>query len=83
MEYNISYLEELYSGRCLDVIKLDERITRLTEYIPEIQKYFVKNSRNKYYLTDLIIEAKEATAQDDAIYKSELYEAISIAEQNL
>ena len=83
MEYNISYLEELYSGRCLDVINLDERITRLIGYIPEIQKYFVKNIHNKYYLTDLIIEAKEATAQDDAIYKSELYEAISIAEQNL
>lgn len=83
MEYNISYLEELYSGRSLDVINLDERITRLTEYIPEIQKYFVKNSQNKYYLTELIIQAKEATTQDDAIYKSELYEAISIAEQNL
>jgi len=83
MEYNISYLEELYSGRSLDVINLDERISRLTEYIPEIQKYFVKNSHNKYYLTDLITQAKEATAQDDAIYKSEFYEAISIAEQNL
>lgn len=83
MEYNISYLEELYSGRSLDVMNLDKRITRLTQYIPEIQKYFVKNSHNKYYLTDLIAQAKEATAQDDAIYKSEFYEAISIAEQNL
>lgn len=83
MEYNISYLEELYSGRSLDVMNLDERITRLTEYIPEIQKYFVKNSHNKYYLADLITQAKEAIAQDDTIYKSELYEAISIAEKNL
>src|SRR5690606_15323971 len=83
MEYNISYLEELCSGRSLDVMNLDERITRLTEYIPEIQKYFVKNNHNKYYLTDLITQAKEAIAQDDTIYKSELYEAISIAEKNL
>lgn len=83
MEYNISYLEKLYSGRSLDAMNLDDRIKRLTEYIPEIQKYFVKNSYNKYYLIDLITQAKEATAQDDAIYKSEFYEAISIAEQNL
>lgn len=83
IEYDLEYLEELYSGNNLNWLGLDERINNLIEYIPEIQKYFVKNSGNRYYLTDLFVKAKEATADDDAIYKNEMYEAVGIAEKNL
>ena len=83
IEYDLEYLEELYSGNNLNSLGLDERINNLIEYIPEIQKYFVKNSHSKYYLTELFEKAKEATADDDVIYKSEMYEAVSIAEQSL
>lgn len=83
IEYDLEYLEELYSGYNLNSLGLDERINNLIEYIPEIQKYFVKNSDNRYYLTDLFVKAKEATADDDAIYKNEMYEAVGIAEKNL
>ena len=83
IEYDLEYLEELYSGNNLNSLGLDERINNLIEYIPEIKKYFVKNSGNRYYLTDLFVKAKEATADDDAIYKNEMYEAVGIAEKNL
>jgi hypothetical protein len=82
IEYDLEYLEELYSGNKSASLPLEERINTLIEYIPEIQKYFVRNTHNKYYLTDLFVKAKEA-ADDDAIHKNEMYEAVGIAEQNL
>ncbi|TRX38134.1 hypothetical protein FNW52_04320 [Flavobacterium sp. ZT3R18] len=83
IEYDLDYLEELYAGNKSALLSLDERINNLIAYIPDIQKYFVRNSHSKYYLTDLFIKAKEATADDDAIYKEEMYEAVGIAQQNL
>ncbi|MGV8993826.1 MAG: hypothetical protein ACOH1O_06970 [Flavobacterium sp.] len=83
IEFDLEYLEELYSGNNCNSLGLDERISNLIEYIPEIQKYFVKNSSSRYYLTDLFAKAKEATADDDAIYQNEMYEAVGITEQSL
>ncbi|MFV8324863.1 hypothetical protein [Flavobacterium sp. ZS1P14] len=83
IEYDLEYLEELYSGNKSALLSLDDKINNLIEYIPDIQKYFVRNSHNKYYLTDLFAKAKEATADDDAIYRNEMYEAVGIAEQSL
>ncbi|MBS7233933.1 hypothetical protein KHA90_23245 [Flavobacterium psychroterrae] len=83
IEYDLDYLEELYCGNKSSSLSLDQRITNLIEYIPNLQKYFVRNSHNKYYLIDLFVKAKEATADDEAIYKEEMYEAVGIAQQNL
>lgn len=84
VEYDLEYLEELYSGNRSALLTLDERINNLIEYIPDIQKYFVRNSHSKYYLIDLFVKAKEASINDDeAIYKNEMYEAVGIAEQSL
>lgn len=83
IEYDLEYLEELYSGNKSALLSLDERINNLIEYIPDIQKYFVRNNHNKYYLTDLFAKAKEATADDDAIYRNEMYEAVGIAQKSL
>lgn len=83
IEYDLEYLEELYCGNNLNSLGLDERINNLIGYVPEIQKYFVKNSHSKYYLTELFVKAKEASADDDAIYKNEMYEAVGIAEKNI
>ncbi len=83
IEYDMDYLEELYAGYKSDNLSLDERITNLIRYIPEIQKYFVKDSPSKFYLTQFIERAKEATANDDALYENEMYEALGVAEQNL
>lgn len=83
IEYDLAYLEDLYAGTTFNTLDLDERINNLMEYIPEIQKYFVKNSGRTYYLTDVFAKAKEATADDDAIYQDEMYEAVGISEQSL
>ena len=81
--YDLDYLEELYTGKKSDCLSLNERIANLTEYIPAIQKYFVKKSGSNYYLTDLFAQAKEAASNDEAVYKEEMSEAVGIAEQNL
>ncbi|MDI1304985.1 MAG: hypothetical protein PSX42_09115 [bacterium] len=83
IEYDLEYLEELYLGNKSALLSLDERINNLIEYIPDIQKYFVRHSHNKFYLTDLFVKVKEATADDEAIYKEEMYKAVGIAEQSL
>jgi hypothetical protein len=83
IEYDFDYLEELYLGNKSTLLSLDERINNFIEYNPDIQKYFVRNSHNKFYLTDLFLKAKEASADDEAIYKEEMYEAVGITEQSL
>lgn len=83
LEYDIECLEELYTGNTCSTLSLDERIRNLTACIPEIQKYFVQNNRNRYFLTDLFTKAKEAASKDDAIYRDEMYQSVEITEQNL
>ncbi|MFV8369504.1 hypothetical protein [Flavobacterium sp. LB2R40] len=84
MEYELEYLEELYAVNTFDSLPLAERINNLTAYIPEIQKYFVKNGHSNYYLIELFAKAKEASVNDgEPIHKNEMYEAVAIAEQNL
>lgn len=83
MEYDLDYLEELYLGDESALPGLEERINALMAYLPDIQKYFVRTSPNTFYLTDLFARAKEAAADDDTIYKEEMFEAVGIAEQSL
>ena len=83
IEYDLEYLEELYLGNKSALLSLDERINNLIEYIPDIQKCFVRCSHNKFYLTDLFVKVQEATADDEVIYKEEMCEAVGIAEQSL
>ncbi|UTX48812.1 hypothetical protein [Chryseobacterium sp. MA9] len=49
----------------------------LSLYIPEIQKYFVKQNSDSYYLLNLIEEVKRDTNED------EMYKAFTIAEHSL
>lgn len=83
VEYDLDYLEELYLGSKSALLSLDERINNLIQYIPDIQKYFVRTTHNKFYLTDLFRKAKEASADDDLIYNEEMYEAVGIAQKSL
>ncbi|WP_281310381.1 hypothetical protein [Flavobacterium flavigenum] len=83
IEYDLECLEELYTGNTFNTLNLNERIRNLTTCIPEIQKYFVQNSRNRYFLTDLFTKAKEAASEGDAIYRDEMYQSVEITEQNL
>lgn len=83
IEYDLSYLEELYAGKKSASLNLSERITELIQYIPDIQKYFVKSQKNGYYLADLLLQAKEASSEDDVIYRDEMFQAVGTAEQGL
>lgn len=83
VEYDLDYLEELYIGSKSVLQSLDDRINNLIQYIPDIQKYFIRTPYNKFYLTDLFRKAKEASADDDIIYKEEMYEAVGIAQKSL
>lgn len=83
IEYDLDYLEELYLGSKSVLESLDYRINNLIQYIPDIQKIFIRTPYNKFYLTDLFRKAKEASADDDVIYKEEMYEAVGIAQRSL
>jgi len=82
LDYELQHLEELYCGRADASSSLEERITKLTDYIPAIQKYFVKGKSNAYYLTELF-EKVQRTANGESFYRTELYEALDIADRNL
>ncbi len=42
IEYDLEYLEELYIGSKSVLQSLDDRINNLIQYIPDIQKYFIR-----------------------------------------
>ena len=83
IEYHFDYLEELYIGYNSDHLSLDERITNLIGFLPELQKYFVKDSPSKYHLPQLFEKAKEVSAENELLYDNKMFEAIEIVEQNI
>ena len=83
IEYDLDYLEELYCGNRSALLNLDQRIHNLIDYNAAIQRYFVRKNQYQYYITDLFVKAKQATADDDTIYRDEMYEAVEITEQGL
>jgi hypothetical protein len=83
LEYDLEYLEELCLGYTLQSLSLNKRISNLIAFIPEIQKYFVRNSSETYFLTNLFAQAKKAIENDVVIYENEMFEAVRISEQNL
>jgi len=83
LSHNLDYLESLYKGTPTRQQSLNERITSLTQYAPQIQKYFVKKTANSYYLIDLIQKAKQASLEGECYFGSEHYQAFQIAEAGL
>ncbi|MPS66519.1 hypothetical protein [Chryseobacterium sp.] len=83
IEYDLEYLEELYTGNRTSDIDLNQRINNLLIYIPELKSYFVKKNNHEYFITELFTKAKEAIAGDDLIYDTEMYESLRIIEDSL
>jgi len=83
IEYDLQCLEELYAGNKSSCNDLNERITNLIQYIPAIQKYFVKTSKGGYYLIDLFEQAKESSSDDEALYRNEMFQAVEKSEEGL
>lgn len=83
IEYNLQCLEELYLGNKSSSTVVDERINKLIKYIPAVQKYFVKTSKGGYYLTDLFKQAKEASIDEESLYRNEMFQAVEKAEESV
>ncbi|WP_286971951.1 hypothetical protein [Flavobacterium sp. UBA4854] len=83
IEYDLQWLEELYIGNRSDSADLNERINNIIHYIPLIQKYFVKTAKGGYYLIDLFEQAKEASSDEEAMYRNEMFQAVENAEESL
>jgi len=83
IEYDLHWLEELYTGNKSDAANLNERINNLIQYLPVIQKYFVKTVKGGYYLIDLFEQAKEASSDEEAMYRNEMFQAVENAEESL
>lgn len=81
-EYDLKYLEELYCGRAVVSRSLEERITMLTDYVPAIQKFFVRGKNNGYYLTEVFEKVKDLEGSD-SFYHTELHEAMAVAADSL
>jgi hypothetical protein len=78
----------MHVGSMFNSLPLEERINKMIGYIPNIQKYFVRTSHTKYYITDLFVKAKEDAIDDDAIYNDaiyndEMYKILGITKQSL
>ncbi|QQQ27705.1 hypothetical protein [Chryseobacterium indoltheticum] len=83
IQYDLEYLEDLYSGDRTSDIDLNQRINQLLIYIPELQSYFVKKNQREYFLTELFAKVKKAIDEDDIIYNTEMFESLRIIEDSL
>lgn len=81
--YDIDLLETLYIGKAQYAENLYQRITNLTVYLPKLQKLFVKQNGNSFFLTNLFAKAKEASADDDLMSAEEMYEALEKVQNSL
>lgn len=83
IQYDLEYLEELYSGDRTSDIDLNQRINQLLIYIPELQSYFVKKNPREYFITEFFAKVNKAINEDDLIYNTEMFESLRIIEDSL
>lgn len=83
IEYDLEYLEELFTGNRIYDIDLNKRINKLLIYIPELKQYFVKKNQHEYFVTELFDEAKKAIEEDEIIYNNEMFESLRIIKDSL
>ncbi len=83
-EYDIRYLEMLYTGRSFESENLHQRIKKLIPHIPEMESIFVPRNGNEYYLIFELEKAKDFAEDGDEIRLNEkLMDSFSQAEEKL
>jgi hypothetical protein len=83
-EYDIRYLEILYTGRSFESKNLHQRIKKLILYIPEMEGLFVPKNGNEYYLIFELEKANDFAEDGDEIRLNEkLMDSFSQAEEKL
>lgn len=83
IEYDLEYLEELFTGNRTFDIDLNKRINKLLIYIPELKLYFVKKNQHEYFITELFSNAKKAIEEDENIYQNEMFDSLRIIADSL
>ncbi|WP_019974531.1 hypothetical protein [Empedobacter brevis] len=83
IEYDLEYLEELFTGNRTFDIDLNIRINKLLIYIPELKQYFVKKNQHQYFISEIFDETKKSIEGDDLIYNSELFDSLRIISDSL
>lgn len=80
-EHHVEYLENLFTGHNFFDRDLHARLNQLICYLPEIQKVFVKQNLQSFYLISKMEKSLEQ--YDECFVSSELLDAIKIAETQL
>ncbi|KQS89234.1 hypothetical protein [Chryseobacterium sp. Leaf394] len=83
IEYDLEYLEELFTGNRTFDIDLNKRINKLLIYIPELKQYFVKKNQHEYFITEIFDETKRSIEEDDLFYNSEMFDSLRIISDSL
>lgn len=83
-EYDIRYLEMLYTGSSFESRNLHQRIKSLILYIPEIESLFVPKNGNEYYLIFELEKANDFAEDGDEIrLNDKLIDSFSQVEEKL
>ena len=83
IKYDLEYLEELYTGNRTGSIGLNQKISNLLMYVPELQSCFVKKNQREYFISELFEKAKNAIEKNDIIYDTEMFESLRLIEESL
>ncbi|KFC17823.1 hypothetical protein [Epilithonimonas lactis] len=83
IEFDLEYLEELFTGNRTFDIALNKRINNLLIYIPELKQYFVKKNQHEYFITEIFDETKKSIEEDDLFYNSEMFDSLRIISDSL
>jgi len=83
IEYDLEYLEELFTGNRTFGIDLNKRINKLLIYIPELKQYFIKKNQHEYFISEIFDETKKSIQEDDLIYNSEMFDSLRIISDSL
>ncbi|KQS95203.1 hypothetical protein [Chryseobacterium sp. Leaf394] len=83
IEYDLEYLEDLYTGSRMSDIDLNQRINNLIIYIPELKSCFVRKNQQEYFITELFYKAKKAIEEGDIIYDTEMFASLRNIEDSL
>ena len=83
-EYDVRYLEILYTGSSFESENLHQRIKKLIPHVPEIEGVFVPKNGNEYYLIFELEKANDFAEDGDEIRLNEkLMGSFSQAEEKL
>lgn len=83
INYDLEFLEELYTGNRTYEMDLNQRINNLVMYLPELRSHFVRKNNSEFFIAELFAKARNAISDDDIIYDTEMFEALRVIQESL